>query len=224
MGYCEGMGGNGHAEVVTNCTSKPLFIFDPVHIIQEELRIAGGNITLKDLGFPTEDIDNAVRALNAVYQIMFVAYCIGITAAGICILLGFLGFLPSRLVACVNWLIAFVRFSPRLTLEYFLTARLQISFLALGIASVIGNLLAIKMRDIINSKLADIGVTASYSQMYLAMTWSAAGAMLFVSIYWCCTCCTSRREKHSDPKQPVGYEGSLVEEKPTESKQWRGFR
>lgn len=112
MGYCEGDGRNGFAEVVTNCTSKPLFTFNPVHIIEEELRIAGGNITLKDLGVPTEDVDNAVRALNAVYQIMFVAYCIGITTAGICFLLGFLGFIPSRLTACVNWLVAFVRFPP----------------------------------------------------------------------------------------------------------------
>lgn len=110
MGYCEGMGGNGSAVTVTNCTSKPLFTFNPVAIIENELRIAGGLVTLQDLGFPTEDVDNAVRALNAVYQIMFVAYCIGITTAGICFFLGFLGFVPSRLTACLNWVVAFVRF------------------------------------------------------------------------------------------------------------------
>lgn len=108
MGYCEGTGGDGSPSVVTNCTSGPMFTFNPVAIMEDELRIAGGLVTLEDLGFPTGDVNNALRALNAVYQVMFVAYCIGIATAGLCIIIGFLGFIPSRLMACVNWLVASV--------------------------------------------------------------------------------------------------------------------
>lgn len=90
------------------------------------------------------------------------------------------------------------------------------------------------MRDIINSKLEDIGITASYSHMYLAMTWSATGAMLVVAIYWCGACCFGRKEKRSVSRESLGAksmsgqsavdEGSIVDEKPKEFKGWRGFR
>lgn len=112
MGYCEGTGGRDSPEIVTNCTSGPMFTFNPVTILEDELRIAGGIVTLEDIGFPTGDVDSALRALNAVYQIMFVAYCIGIATAGLCFIIGFFGLVPSRLMACVNWLVAFVCFPP----------------------------------------------------------------------------------------------------------------
>lgn len=113
MGYCEGNGGDGSPSVVTNCTSSVMFTFNPITIMEDELKIAGGFVTLEDLGFPTGDVNNALRALNTVYQVMFVTYCFGIATAGLCIILGFVGFLPSRLVACVNWLVAFVCFPTK---------------------------------------------------------------------------------------------------------------
>lgn len=118
MGYCEGMlnatiDGKEAQDTVTNCTSRPMFTFDPVTILQNELQLAGGLVTLDDIGFPTQEVGTAVRALNAAYNAMFIAYCVGISTAGVCIVLGLAGvFFLGRLAACVNWLFAVVCLSP----------------------------------------------------------------------------------------------------------------
>lgn len=107
-----------------------------------------------------------------------------------------------------------------------LTAYSQLSFLALGAASTIGTVLAVQLRNIINSKLSDIGITASYSSKYLGMTWAAVGAMLFVTLYWCFSCCTSRKEERrsSIGNRSINNEGSLVDEKQVKQKWWRRRR
>lgn len=111
-----------------------------------------------------------------------------------------------------------------------LTTYSQFSFLALSVASTIGTVLAVQLRDIINSKLSDIGITASYSSMYLGMTWAAVGAMLVVTLFWCGSCCTSRKEKNrssvdrSINDRSINDESSLVDEKQFERKWWRKRR
>lgn len=202
-----------------------MFTFDIVTILQNELTLSGLGITLDDIGFPTDDVNSAVKALNAAYKAMFITYCIGIATAGVCMLLGFLGFFMGRLAACVNWMFAFVCF-PFLLCEAlvsaYLTTCIQISFLSLGIASGIATALAVKLRDIINSKLRDIGITASHSSKFLGMTWAAVAAMLIVCLYWCCACFSGRKDNKRKTRRDAGDENGLVSEKPVARRgRWR---
>jgi hypothetical protein len=178
--------------------------FNPVTILQNELALSGLGITLDDIGFPTDDVNKAVHALNVAYKAMFITYCIGIATAGFCIFLGVFGFFSSRLTACVNWMFAFL------------------SFLALGLASGIATALAVKLRDIINSKLNDFGITASYSPKFLGMTWAAVIALLIVCLYWCCACFSDRKDGvRRATNRGAGEENGLVSEKPSRRRRWR---
>jgi hypothetical protein len=67
---------------VTQCSKeKAMYQFDPKAIIQEALnKTTGSKVTLDDLKWP-QDIDNGIRALNALMAAMFVLYIIAIMVA-----------------------------------------------------------------------------------------------------------------------------------------------
>ncbi|KAG0124756.1 actin cortical patch SUR7/pH-response regulator pali [Tuber indicum] len=188
MNYCEGERDSNDNERITNCTKqKGMFTFNPVGVFEREL-LQG--VTLRDLGVNTQDLDTAINVLKVAYRTMFVTYCIGITAAGIAIILGFLGFIESRLIACSNWMFA------------------VISFLFLGVASGIGTTTGVKIRDAINREMGGIGVRAYISKRYLGMTWAAVICMLIVTFFWCGACFSRRKNrthhKSADENQLAG--------------------
>ncbi|PWW74267.1 hypothetical protein C7212DRAFT_328906 [Tuber magnatum] len=202
MNYCEGERDSNDNEKITNCTKqKGMFTFDPVGVFEVEL---SQGVTLQDLGVNTQDLDTAVNVLNAAYRTMFVTYCIGIAAAGIAVILGFLGFYESRLTACVNWMFA------------------VISFLFLGVASGIGTTAAVKIRDAITREMGETGFRAYLSKRYLGMTWAAVICMLIVTFFWC-GACFSRRKNRSHRKNVD--EGQMAGSGPAgEKKFWRRWR
>ncbi|KAH8144564.1 uncharacterized protein LAJ45_11398 [Morchella importuna] len=188
IGYCEA----ANSTSITRCTSRPMFTFDPVTILEKELNATGLGITLDDIGFPTEDVNTAVEALNIAYKVMFVTYCIGAGAAAICIMAGLIGCGGGgRGVACCNWIFA------------------TIGFLALGIASAVGTALAVKLTETANRELRDVGVTAEYSVEYLGLTWGAVGAILVVGLYWCGACIMGRSEGRRSRSKEYADEGAM---------------
>lgn len=175
---------------VTVCTSpKYPFSFDPVGILESEL-LQG--LTLEQVGFPTQDVDKVVSALETAYKAMSICYLVGAILAGLSILTGLLAFRPSRLLEALNHLVA-------------LTA-----FILLGVGSAIATTIAIKVKDVFNDRAAVVNVTARNSVRFLGMTWAAVACMLLVSLLWCCVCCCGghrRKENRRESEMP------MVEEK-----------
>lgn len=58
-----------------------------------------------------------------------------------------------------------------------------------------------KLTEIANRELRDVGVTAEYSVEYLGITWGAVGAMLVVGLYWCGACIMGRSEGRRRSKE-----------------------
>lgn len=201
--WCEGTvtenNQTGANQTTTTACTKPKipFSFDPVTIIENELT---QNITLQDLGFPTDDVDKIVNALEEAYRAMSVLYLVGVILSGLTILCGIGGFLSSRLIEFGNSFAAFL------------------AFIVLGVASAIGTAIAVKVRDIFNQKAAPINVTATSSTKYLGMTWAAVAIMFVVSMYWCFTCCCGRHNRRGNR---YGDEKPIVA---TEVPQRRGWR
>lgn len=164
------------AQRVDECT-KPHepFSFDPVAILEKELL---HNITLEQIGFPTDDVNKVVNALEKAYRAMSVCYLVGVILAGISILFGLTGFVGIRLIEAANQVIAFL------------------GFVLLGVASAIGTAIAVMVRNIINQKAKDINVHAFNSPAYLGMTWAAVVALLIASMWWCFVCCCGSHDRH----------------------------
>lgn len=180
MTYCEGLitgDENDNHTTITNCTDPEIpFSFDPIEILQSQLRT---DLTLERLGVPTDTVEDVIRTLQTAYKAMSVLYVIGIALAGLAILLGLVGLTGSRLVECCNSLIAWV------------------SFLCLGVASAIATAIAIKGRDVFNENARDAGVYATESKPFLGMTWGSVVAMFLAALCWSFFCCFARHSKKS---------------------------
>jgi len=169
---------------ITGCSAqKAMYKFDPTAIIEEALnKTTGQKVTLKDLKWP-EDIDNGIRALNALMAAMFVLYCIAIGLIFVAFVAAVFAILASgRLSACVNFLVA------------------VLAFLAIGLASALVTAVIIKATDLINKYGNDIGLEASWGSKFLTLTWVATGLMLIVVLAWVVEFCIGRRHK-----QPKSY-------------------
>ena len=173
-------------ELVTRCT-KPAFpfSFDPVEILQDEL-LQG--LTLEDLGFPTEDVNKVVDALETAYRAMSICFLIGVILAGVSILTGLTAFYASRILEVLNQLVAIL------------------AFLMLGVGSAIGTAIAVLVKNVINEKAKPINVFAVHSNKFLGMTWASVACMLLVTMLWCCLCCCGRhqRKQKADPMMEKG--------------------
>lgn len=81
---------------------------------------------------------------------------------------------------------------------------MQISFLFVGLASALGTVVGVKLRDGLRDHLADLNVYAYISDKYLGMTWAATGAMLLVAVYWMfSTCFHSGRKRRARDREAV---------------------
>ena len=107
---------------------------------------------------------------------MFVLYCIGAGAAGLCIIIALISFVSTgRLTSCLNFLLAIV------------------AFLALAISSAIVTAIIVKVTDLINQYGNDVGLYAYKGRKFLAMTWAATAAMLLALVAWVVIFCMGRK-------------------------------
>ncbi|KFY52726.1 hypothetical protein V496_08217 [Pseudogymnoascus sp. VKM F-4515 (FW-2607)] len=162
----------------SSCTPvKAMYHFDPTAQLQKELDSGplAGKINLADLGY-SDDIKNGIKAFNVAMTAMFVLYCIGAAAAGLCIILALVSFFSTgRLTSCCNFLLAIV------------------AFLALAISSAIVTAIIVKATDLINQYGNDIGLYAYKGRKFLALTWAATAAMLLASVAWIVIFCMGRK-------------------------------
>jgi hypothetical protein len=163
---------------VTQCSpERAMYRFDPKAIIQEALNKTTGNeVTLDDLKWP-QDIDNGIRALNALMAAMFVLYIIAICLIFVALLAAIFAVLASgRLSACVNFMVA------------------TLAFIAIGLASALVTAVMVKATKIINEYGNDIGVEANRGGKFLGLTWAATALMFVVLIAWVVEFCVGRRQ------------------------------
>jgi hypothetical protein len=166
---------------ITGCSeSQAMYKFDPTAIVQEALnRVTQGKVKLSDINWP-EDIDDGIRALNALMGAMFVLYVLAICLIFVAMVTAVLAVLASgRLSACVNFLVA------------------TLAFLAIGLASALVTAVMVKAADLINEYGKDAGLVASWGSKFLALTWAATGLMFVVLIAWVVEVCVGRRNKKS---------------------------
>jgi hypothetical protein len=164
---------------VTECSqSKAMYRFDPTRIIEDALNKSTGiEVTLSDLNWP-QDIQDGIRALNALMAAMFVLYIIAICLIFVALLTAVFAVVASgRLSACVNFMVA------------------TLAFLAIGLASALVTAVMVKATDIINQYGNDIGVEAHRGSKFLGLTWAATALMFVVLIAWVVEFCVGRRQK-----------------------------
>jgi hypothetical protein len=150
---------------VTSCSaSRAAYKFDPTSIIQAALNNStlGRKVTLKNLKWP-KDIDNGIKALNALTAAMFVLYIISI-----CLIF-------VALLATLFTLVSMDRLSAYVDLMLG-----TLAFLAIGLASALVTAVMVKATDLVNEYGNGIGVEARYGKKFLALTWVATGLMLVV--------------------------------------------
>ncbi|KAL7266813.1 hypothetical protein RUND412_010622 [Rhizina undulata] len=191
MTYCDGdivtAANNGTKEQVSNCSSpKAVFGFNPVTILEDELL---DGVTLSSLGVSTTQLDTGVAAFETAYKAMSLCYVLGVAMSGLAIAFGFLGCCGGRGTAFCNSIVAFFAFA------------------FIGIASGIATAIAVKVKDILNQYLSDLGVTSTNSMTFLGLTWGATMTLFIVNLYWCGACCCcggSTRTRH------YGEEAAMV--------------
>jgi len=163
-------------ENVTGCSNHTaLFHFNPYQIIQGELN-AGINLT-SDLDWPS-NIQTEVNDLETAYKAMVVLYIIGIALSGLAFIGTFLGVLEGgRLSAMINFLIC------------------TLAFIALGCASAIATVIAVRVVRVINQYGNAIGIAAYRGNKFLALTWAATGVMLLATFLCVVQCCVGRNRR-----------------------------
>ena len=196
LNYCEGqytpdevanatLSEDDISKNVTECSkSRAAYKFDPTAIIQQAIDKTGVDVTLEDLQWP-DDIQSGINTLNALMVAMFALYVIAICLIFLTLVTSVIGILTSgKLSACLNIGLALL------------------AFLAIGLASALVTAVMVKGTDIINDKGNAIGLEASYSDKFLALTWAATGVMLVALIAWFASLCFGRRsERH--PRKSV---------------------
>ncbi|KFY42353.1 hypothetical protein V494_02480 [Pseudogymnoascus sp. VKM F-4513 (FW-928)] len=179
------------AEKVTDdCTPmKAMYHFDPTAQLQKELDSGplAGKINLADLGY-SDDIKNGIKAFNVAMTAMFVLYCIGAGASGLCIIIALISFFSTgRLTSCCNFLLAII------------------AFLSLAISSAIVTAIVVKATDVINQYGNDIGLYAYQGRKLLAMSWGATAAMLLSSVAWVVIFCMGRKNTSRKATEKPAY-------------------
>ncbi|RAR00064.1 integral membrane protein [Stemphylium lycopersici] len=171
---------------VTDCSkTRAAYKFDPTAIIQEAIDRTGVDITLEDLQWP-DDIQSGIDTLNALMVAMFALYVIAICLIFLTLVTSVIGILTTgRLSACLNIGLALL------------------AFLAIGLASALVTAVMVKGTDIINDKGSAIGLEASYSDKFLAITWAATAVMLVAVIAWFASLCFGRRSERHTKKSVI---------------------
>ncbi|KNG44573.1 integral membrane protein [Stemphylium lycopersici] len=171
---------------VTDCSkTRAAYKFDPTAIIQEAIDRTGVDVTLEDLQWP-DDIQSGIDTLNALMVAMFALYVIAICLIFLTLVTSVIGILTTgRLSACLNIGLALL------------------AFLAIGLASALVTAVMVKGTDIINDKGSAIGLEASYSDKFLAITWAATAVMLVAVIAWFASLCFGRRSERHTKKSVI---------------------
>lgn len=106
----------------------------------------------------------------------FVLYCVAIGLIGISVILALISvFFQGTVSALLNVIVELL------------------AFVVILVASAIVTTVAEKVTSIVNKYGNDIGVSASHSTGFLALTWTATAAMLVASVVWCFSCVRQRR-------------------------------
>ncbi|KAH8732861.1 actin cortical patch SUR7/pH-response regulator pali [Phaeosphaeriaceae sp. PMI808] len=169
---------NQISKAVMNCSeSQAMYQFNPTAIIQDALnKTTKGKVTLKDIKWP-EDIDDGIRALNAVMAAMFVLYVLSICLIFVALIAAVAAIIASgRLSACLNGIVALS------------------ALLAIGIASALVTAMSSKATETINKYGNDVGLEAKKGGKFLALTWSATALMFIVFVVWMVEVCVGRRQ------------------------------
>ncbi|OBT93632.1 hypothetical protein VE01_08068 [Pseudogymnoascus verrucosus] len=172
---------------VSGCTPmKAMYHFDPTSQLQKELDSGplAGKINLADLGY-SDDIKNGIKAFNIAMTAMFILYCIGAAASGLCIILALISFFSTgRLTSCLNFLLAIV------------------AFLALAISSAIVTAIIVKATEVVNQYGNDVGLYAYKGHKFLAMTWGGTAAMGVAMGAWVVIFCMGRKDSRRASEKP----------------------
>ncbi|KAK5010842.1 hypothetical protein LTR28_007403 [Elasticomyces elasticus] len=177
---------------VTKCSNRTaLYHFDPTQTLQRELNNSGhSDISLTDLHWPSA-VDNGLAALRVAQRVAFVLYCIAIGMSSFALLISLISvFLAGRLSASINILVSFL------------------AFLAIGLASAITTVVAVKAEHAINNHGAVVSISASKGIKFLILTWVATGLTLSSALVWYGECVIGRRKASKDL---TSYTGGAVE-------------
>lgn len=175
----------GEEQDVTGCDGQHVpFEFDPIPILETDLV---DDVTLENLGFPVDDVKDKMRILKTVYKVMGIFVLVATILAGVSVLVGIWGLFGGRLSAAL------------------LGTLMGIAALLLIVAAVMATIIAIKVRDVLNRELDDVGITADESRDFLGVMWGAVAAALLATTVWGLGCCMGGR-KHSK-RDSIGDEG-----------------
>ncbi|KAI5776453.1 actin cortical patch SUR7/pH-response regulator pali, partial [Geopyxis carbonaria] len=176
--WCEGALTSSGTRV-TGCTTPAIpFSFNPVAIIESELL---HNLTLKDMGFDSADVDRVVSALETAYRSMSICYLLGVLTAALCI------------VGCV-----FAVWQPARALAACNATAAGLTVLFLGAAAAIATVVGTRVKDVVNEKAKVINVQAENSTTFLAVSWIAVAFAIAVFTWWSASCCCRRGGRSVD--------------------------
>ena len=208
MNYCSGVAilteDDGNANTprgtqlqTTYCSPiDGLYAFDPVAIFQTQL-IA--EYTINDIGIPAE-VKKGAEALALAYNVMFLAYTIGIGVSGLCLVLSLtVGWMESRVVAWVLGILSLM------------------GAVSLAVGAGIATAIAITLRDVFNQHMGEkVNVWAKHDGgLFMGLSWAAATTMVVAWVYWMIGCCgrgSEERARRREEKKNLDEDGMVEDE------------
>lgn len=188
-GYCKGENDNGEYKVKSCTNPTPMYLFDPVKILTEDL---GSDISVDDLNLP-DKIENYVKTAKIVSKLIFITTLIGVIAAFLVAVLTILSFC-SHFVSCLATLLAII------------------SFLGLLLSAAASTGVYTIVKKYFNDSASQYGITGTLSNYHFyGLIWGATAAALITCVFnFFAICCgrTSRKSKVVEvEKEPfMGYE------------------
>lgn len=171
MNFCEGMyepngtvavNGSSVSKNTTYCSPRnSLFHFNITEVVQDALP---SRINLSDLKWPdaVTDAQNTIRTASIATVVL---YILGVAFSGLALLGALAGiFTNGRMSACLNVIVDLL------------------AFLTLTIASILATIVIVKAVNALNEYGDDIGVSATRGNLFIGMTWAAAGLMLIATV------------------------------------------
>lgn len=188
-GYCKGDNDNGDYNVTYCSKPTPMFLFDPVSILTEDLSTS---ISSSDLNLP-DKVEDYIKTAKIVSKVIFITTIIGVVAAFVVAVLTLLSFC-SHFVSCVATILSII------------------TFLALGIAAAASTAAYTIVKKYFNDALDDYGISATLSNYrFYGLIWAAFVAALITAVFSlfaiCCGRTSSKTKVVEVEKEPfMGYE------------------
>jgi len=195
--FCEGYNDEG----ITYCSnSKPLYWFNPVEILLNEL-LAGATIAL-----PAE-ITDILKLIRIASHVMF-----GFYLTGIC--MNFLSIFIAPITLKSRW------WSFPFAIWTFIAALLTTA------ATIIATVMAVIFRNVATSQ-PDLNISASIGEQMFGFMWTGSAFSIFgflIHLGMSC-CCASRRDVRTGRRKgrmsAYGDAGSDEKKRPLNGRQWR---